>query len=198
MNKIVLSLGAVVALSSFSVAGGDVVPVVPMYMDSDESSFYVGIGVSAVSARSSNSKGNIGGAKDGQDRLGNVTLLGGYNINRYFAVEGRYTTSFADEDKHTMDGLSIYAKPQYPINENFSVYALLGYGSVKFDAINDAIISVDDSGFQWGLGLNYEVANNMAIFIDYTFLASDMEGTYIGGSTEVDTDSLTVGVSYKF
>lgn len=197
MNKIALSLGAVVALSSFGVAGGDVVPIVP-YVTADESSFYVGIGMAATSSRDSSVSLSFTDSKVGQDRLGNLALLAGYNINRYFAVEGRYSTTFTDEDLVEMDSLGIFAKPIYPINEAFSVYALLGYGTVTMDGINGSGVDVDESGFQWGLGLNYEVANNTAIFLDYTSLASEMEGVYYNGALEVDADAITVGVTYKF
>ena len=198
MNKIVLSLGAVVALSSFSVADGDVAPIVPFYMDTDESSFYVGIAMAATSTRDSSVSLSFTSVETGQDRLGNVTFLTGYNINRYFAVEGRYTTTFTKEDLVEMDSLSIFAKPQYPLSEEFSIYALLGYGTVTMDGINGSDVDVDKSGFQWGLGVNYEVANNTSIFIDYTSLASEMEGVYYNGALEVDADAINVGVTYKF
>lgn len=206
MNKIALSLGAVVALNSFSFAGGDftsvepVEPVVvaPVFMEADESSFYVGIGLAAISTRDSSVDLSFTSVKQGQDRLGNVALLAGYNINKYFAVEGRYSTTFTDEDRVEMDSLSIYAKPKYPLSEEFSVYALLGYGTVTMKGVNGSGVDVDDSGFQWGLGLDWEVANNTSIFIDYSSLASDMGGVYYNGALEVDADAITVGVTYKF
>ena len=195
MNKIALSLGAVVALSSFVVAESD---TTSMYATADESSYYVGIGMAATSTRDSSVGLNLTSEKAGQDRLGNVALLAGYNINRYFAVEGRYTTTFTKEDLVDMNSLSIFAKPQYPLGEGFSVYGLLGYGSVSMDGINGSGVDVDESGFQWGLGLDWEVANNTALFIDYTSLATDMEGVYWNGALEVDSDAVTVGVTYKF
>lgn len=202
MNKIALSLGAVVALSSFGIAGGDIAPVEPavaaVYAPADESSFYVGIAMAATSSRDSSVGLNFTSSKAGQDRQGNFTLLAGYNINRYFAVEGRYTTTFTDEDLVETDSLSIFAKPQYPISEAFSLYALLGYGAVTMDGVNGANVDVDESGFQWGLGVDWEVANNTSIFVDYTSLASEMEGTYYNGALEVDSDQINVGVIYKF
>ena len=202
MNKVALSLGAVVALSSFGVAGGDIAPVEPavaaVYAPVDESSFYVGIGMAVTSARDSSVSLDFTSGKDGQDRMGNVTLLAGYNINRYFAVEGRYTTTFQDSDAVEMDSLSIFAKPIYPVSENFSLYALLGYGAVTMDPSNSLNVNVDESGFQWGLGADYEVANNTSIFIDYTSLASEMDGVYWNGALQVDADQINVGVTYKF
>ena len=202
MNKVALSLGAVIALSSFGVAGGDIVPVEPavaaVYASADESSFYVGIAMAATSSRDSSVSLNFTSEKAGQDRQGNITLLAGYNINRYFAVEGRYTTTFTDEDLVETDSLSIFAKPQYPVSEDVSLYALLGYGAVTMDGVNGSAVDVDDNGFQWGLGVNWEVANNTGIFVDYTSLASEMDGIYYNGALQVDADQINVGVTYKF
>ena len=194
MNKIALSLGSVVILSSFGISDS----VGSIYMDTDESSFYVGVAMAATSTRDSSVSLSFTSVKSGQDRLGNVTFLAGYNINKYFAVEGRYTTTFTDEDLVEMDGLSLYAKPQYPINNEFSLYALLGYGTVTMDPVNGSSVNVDESGFQWGLGVNWEVANNTGIFVDYTSLASEMDGIYYNGALKVDADQINVGVTYKF
>ena len=59
-------------------------------------------------------------------------------------------------------------------------------------------IDVDDSGFQWGLGASYAIGENYTLFIDYTSLAADMDGYYYNGALEVDADSFTIGVTYKF
>lgn len=195
MNKMVLSLSILAALSSYIVAES---AATSMFVSEDESSFYVGIGMAATSTRDSSVNLSFISEKSGQDRLGNVTFLAGYNINRYFAVEGRYTTTFTQEDLVEMDGLSLYAKPQYPVSENVSLYALLGYGSVTMDPVNASNVNVDESGFQWGLGVNWEVANNTSIFMDYTSLASEMDGDYWNGALKVDADQINVGVAYKF
>jgi opacity protein-like surface antigen len=136
--------------------------------------------------------------KDGQDRLGNVSFLAGYNINNYIAVEGRYTTTFAHKDKVSMDGWSLFAKPQYPVNEDFSVYALLGFGGVNLDPESIENVDVDDTSFQWGLGMSYVMTENFDVFIDYTSLANDMDGIYYNGALQVDVDAITLGVIYNF
>ena len=205
MKKITLSLGALVAISSLGFAGGDIAPVepevmAPVVMQADNSGVYVGLGMSAVSARDSAFDLDFTSSEVGQDRLANATFLVGYNINEYFAVEGRYTTTFTDEDLVEMDGFSFFVKPQYPLSEDFSVYALLGYGSVEMDGVGPAKgrVDVDDSGFQWGLGASYAIGDNYTIFIDYTSLASEMDAVYYNGAGEVDADAVTLGVTYKF
>ena len=203
MKNITLSLGALVAISSLGFAGGDIAPVepevmAPVVMQSNNSGVYVGLGMSLISARDSSFDLDFTGSEVGQDRLGNATFLVGYNLNEYFAVEGRYTTSFTKEDLVEVDGWSLFVKPQYPVSEDFSVYALLGYGGVNMDGVNNTRVDVDDSGFQWGLGASYAIGDNYTIFLDYTSLASEMDGVYYNGGLQVDADALTIGATYKF
>ena len=201
MKKIALSVVAIVGMSSFVFAGGDIVPVTEPSGEvvvESPSAFYVGLGIAAVSATGNTLSENIFDEKNGQERLGNVTLLAGYDYNEYVAFEGRYTTSFAREDIVEMNGWSLFVKPQYPVSEEFSVYALLGFGGVTMDGINGSAVDVDDTGFQWGLGVSYDVYDNMVLFADYTSLANDMDGIFWGGELAADADAFTVGLNYKF
>jgi len=201
MKKIALSVVAIVGMSSFGFAGGDIAPVAaPMVVEEEvsNSSFYVGFGIAAVSARDADASLGFFSEKAGQERLANISLLAGYNFNEYVAVEGRYTTSFAKEDSLEMDGWSLFVKPQYPVSEDFSIYALLGFGGVTMDGINGSVVDVDDNGFQWGLGMEYAVMENISLFADYTSLANDMDGYFYNGALEVDADAITIGMNYKF
>ena len=198
MKKVTLSLLAAVAMSSMAYAGGDIVPA-PMPMEEvDNSSFYVGLALSAVSTRDAAVSMDIFNAKAGQDRLGNLTFLAGYNYNEYIAVEGRYTTTISDDDLVEMDGWSLFVKPQYPVTEDFNIYALLGFGGISMDPVAGKYVDVDDSGFQWGLGASYDFTENISVFFDYTNLANDMDGIYWDGGLEVDADAFNLGLTYKF
>ena len=198
MKKITLSALAVVALTSFGVAGGDIEPVAePIVVEESISSFYLGLAVADLSAREASASLNFFSEETGQDRMWNVTFLAGYDFNQYIGVEGRYTTSFTDEDVVDMDGWSLFVKPQYPVTDEFTIYALLGFGGVTLDGANGRAIDIDDTGFQWGLGASYAVTENIGIFVDYTNLANDMEGMY-RTVVEADTDALTVGLTYRF
>ena len=212
MNKIVLSVCAIAVMSSLSFAGGgmkEVAPavepviVVPVV---DESGFYLGGAIAAVIGHDSAVDIELIDGTPGvdNDRLGNITLLAGYDFNQYIAVEGRYTTSVYDEDVTEMSGWSLFVKPQYTFDEsNFKVYALLGFGGVIIDGVDGYFADVDDSGFQWGIGAAYSFGeymedNNLAVFIDYTSLASEMEGVFANGALETDVDAFTAGLTYKF
>lgn len=216
MKKIILSLAA---MSSLGFAGGDIVPVVAVADEIDETGFYLGAGISAMSSRNSAVSMDIFNVKPSQDRLGNIDLLAGYNINNYLAVEGRYGFGITDEDKVVMDRQwSIFIKPMYKFEDDedrengenyFAVYALLGYGGVSLSGVNGVIADVDDSGFQWGLGLsytfretarhdNYIYADSWTVYVDYTQLGNDLDGLYYDGARQVDADAFTVGLIYKF
>ena len=202
MKKLTLSMMTAMALTAtFAVAGGDIAPVpapVAVEEPAESGSFYAGLALSAVSTRDAAVSMDLFNGKAGQDRLGNLTFLAGYDFNEYIALEGRYTTTIADDDAVEMDGWSIFVKPQYPVTEAFSVYALLGFGGISMDPTTAKYVDVDDSGFQWGLGASYDFTENISVFADYTSLASDMDGIYWDGAFEVDADTFNVGVIYTF
>ena len=197
MKKIILST---VVISSLAFAGGDIVPVVPAVMVDEVSPFYVGLGLSAVSTRNSDVSLSFTSIKEGQDRTGDILVMAGYEFNPYIAVEGRYMTSVYDEDKLTRDSWGIYAKPQYPATEEFTLYALLGYGGLNADGKGLSLTDVSDTGFQWGLGASYAVTEDVAIFVDYVSIATDMDSDifYSSPFADVDSDAITLGVTYNF
>lgn len=203
MRKNIITLSAVAAISTSLFAGGNYAPIVPVVEEPvvvDNSFFYIGLGLSAISSRDAAVSMDIFNAKAGQDRLGNITFQAGYNFNEYVAVEGRYTTTLSQEDFVELSGWSLFVKPQYPVTEDFNIYALLGFGGVVMDAVNNSGVDVDDTGFQWGLGLSYDITESIAVFGDYTNLANDMDGYYWTDPDllQVDADAFTLGLTYKF
>ena len=217
MKKIVLSLAA---LATLGFAEGSAVQSAPAGETKiDETGFYAGIGVTAMSSRDSAVSMDIFNVTYGQDRLGNIDLLAGYIINDYLAVEGRYATTFTDEDRVELSSQwSLFIKPMYKFEDDedrakgedyWAVYGLLGYGNTTFDGVNGANVDVDDGGFQWGIGLSYtfrEYTNKddyqyrdvWTLFADYTSIGRDMSGYYYNGARKIDADSFTVGLIYKF
>ena len=205
MKKIVLSVCVVVTMSSLSFAGGDMKEVTPVVepvgaipVAAEHNGFYAGLGLTAISARDSSFDVDWGGALTYQDRLGNISLVAGYNFNEYVAAEGRFTTSFAHEDLIEMNGWSLFVKPQYPVTEDFSIYALLGFGGVVLDGVDGTITDVDDTGFQWGLGMGYMVTEDVSLYADYVWAADDMDGIFFNGANSVNVDAFTIGVNYLF
>jgi opacity protein-like surface antigen len=83
----------------------------------------------------------------------------------------------------------------YPIGD-FSVYALLGYGGVSLSNLENG--DAYESGFQWGLGAGYAFTENISVFADYVKLYDDTGFDYRAQNANVDSDTWTIGLSYKF
>ena len=201
MKKFTISVAAVMAMSTFAIAGGDIAPVevvaAPIVVE-DDSSFYVGAGYSYVTA-------DIDGTEEGNA----YSLIAGYNYNQYIAIEGRYISTVGDMDvsddrsslnhpdgsyEREVTSAAIYLKPQYPVTEELSIYGLLGYGVV------DAR-STDADGFQWGLGAKYMFNANIGLFVDYTSLYDgDMDNveTFVNNTWDSQIKSTNIGFTYSF
>ena len=219
MKNIVLSAVAVFAMSSFAVAGGDIMapeePMVdvPEVMEVEvvDQGFYIGLGYGSMGGEETY-KWNPG--------LGEVTLTedtrdfdqllfqAGYKYNQYVAFEGRYWFGMNDlsgdyyhdgflyDTDASIDAWGIFVKPMYPVTPEFDVYALLGYGGVMLDSLEQG--DAYESGFQWGLGAGYVFTEEVSVFVDYVSLYDDTGFDYRAQDVDVDSDTWTVGVSYKF
>ena len=212
MKKNIFSLVSILALSGLSFAGGNVatieepVVIVPEVI-ADDSSFYLGVGFSAMSLNND--------LTDEEFSANGMMLQAGYQYNRYIAIEGRYTFHVGDVeydhgstlnlnyDDYPTDftNAAIYVKPMYPIDD-FSIYALLGYGEVEMTNIpqGGAGISADraESGFQWGLGASYAFNENISGFIDYVRMYDGTGFDHRAMDADIVSDAWTFGVSYKF
>ncbi|MBN2825078.1 MAG: porin family protein [Campylobacterales bacterium] len=213
MKKLTLSIATVVAMSSFAVAGGDIEPIVEpvvaaVVTEDSSAGFYVGIAYTygmetdAVAYRMG----------VGRTVVDDVTwevagmVMAGYQINKYFGVEARYTASLDDAKYNDTDvtydltNAAIYAKVMYPVADIVTVYGLVGYGQTTID---DNGVDVETDGLQWGIGAAYNVNDNLSVFVDYTKLAMideiDRGGvTFTGLADDFDVSTINVGISYKF
>jgi hypothetical protein len=187
MTKLKTILVALMATMTMAMAGGNLTPVeevTTVEVQPALSGFYVGAGYSYLANDLDLYGVNL---SEGQNA---GTILAGYNINEYVAVEGRYTftasTDFADTVMVDGDTWGLFVKPQYNVSNDVKVYALLGYGDVK---------TVDDGeGFQYGLGGAFSVTRNVEVFGDWV-RAYDDDITDFADAT---VDQFTVGVNYKF
>jgi len=192
MKKIVVLIWAIVAMSSFGVAGGEtgkeIVPVVVPFVEVEEveeKDWYVGIGVVYNRVYSTDSEW-FNDQIPTQDETGGFTGILGYNFNEYIAVEGRISKTFWDRDYSDATTYSLFLKPQYPVTEDFTVYGLIGFGGANVegsdgdndyqawpDMIGEDIL--DHTGFQWGFGLSYAITEDFSLFADYTSAADDAD-----------------------
>ncbi len=199
MKNIVLSAVAVLAMSSFAVAGGDIAPIEEpiveevVVVENLDAGFYLGLGYSFLNATIDEELviGRTTLSRNALDEsFSDIMIQAGYKFNAYVAIEGRYwfgldtsTRFFGDDrinsfdDDVSVDAWGIYVKPMYPIGENFEVYALLGYGAADMTIDNlpgHAEYTTDSiDGFSWGIGAEYEFSNNIAVFVDYVSIYDD-------------------------
>jgi len=189
---------AMLLLTNFSYAGGDIDPMEPQVTTPDvmaepisDNYFYVGLGYSYMKMDDDTLNNDITGNA--------VTLLAGYKFHPYFSVEARYSATVNDLDVYgtdrnwDMSNIALYLKPQYAYNM-VTLYGLLGYGEVTLD--NGSSHSED--GFQWGLGASYAATEAVDIFVDYTRLYDDDGFDSFTNNNDITLDSVNVGVSYKF
>jgi len=231
MKKVVLSVSAIVAMGSFGYAGGDVASIVvpaPLVVEEDVDYFYIGAALIYHTTYSIDQKW-FDNSVQTQDETGGFMGIIGYNYNRYLAIEGRINSSFFEEDYSETFGWSIFLKPQYQFRDEennrddfFTVYGLLGYGGVNVKGsdgdepahpsdVGETIL--DDTGFQWGLGLSYtlvdedkdERSGDWSVFVEYTNLMSDgaINSRLYGYNelkyyTELSQESINAGLTYRF
>lgn len=202
MKKTTLSIVSILALSGLAFAGGDIAPVEPVVeeMVIQPGPFYLGLGIGDATTVNNDTT---------NEEFSSTTFMlqAGYQYNTYIALEGRYGFGFSTDYKQgTTNGIAggyngdisnwgIYVKPMYPIG-SFSVYALLGYGGVMLDDISGG--DAYESGFQWGLGVRSEITEQISLFADYVSLYDDTGFDYVARLDDIDSDTWTVGLSYKF
>lgn len=224
MKKFNLSLVALLAMSTFAIAGGDIAPVEPMvetpYVEeSTPGAFYLGLAYGAANYNVDGVPLYLG-QPDLQERpwtddpnYDTVMLQAGYKFNPYIAVEGRYWFGL-DEDivrdwgteTLNIDTWGIYVKPMYPVTEAFDIYGLLGYASSSADWSDayDSWSGPDMDGFSWGIGASYAFTDNLAVFVDYTDMYDDsdtiVDALYPNYSEKLDSKitSWNFGVTYTF
>ena len=228
MKNIVLSAVAVLAMSSFAVAGGDIAPVEEPMVEVVEpvitdSGFYLGGAYGFMNANISDelTRGNDNGTiRYNEDILdedfSSIMLQAGYKINSYVAIEGRYWFGL-DSDTFLYTGdtnipadvnvnsWGIYVKPMYPVTDAFDIYALLGYASSELTAErgNFSYESNDLDGFSWGLGAAYSFTDSVSVFVDYVSLYNDSAEYYdvvtnINGEVDHTISAINLGVNYQF
>jgi len=199
MKRLTLSVIATIAIGTFAVAGGDIAPVEPV-IDTPVVTTVAGSGLYLGGAYGAMGLDYSAGSVFGFDTSHDAFMLqAGYKFNPYIAVEGRYWLGSSDD--LTFGGMNysvdleawgLYVKPMYPVTPELDIYALLGYGDTSPE-IEGVSPDYDTDGLQWGLGLSYDVNNNVALFVDYVMLYDD---TNDGEDMTIDT--WNVGVSYKF
>ena len=145
------------------------------------------------------------------EKFGSIMLDAGYTINQYVAVEGRYWSGINSSNDLawrgnipsdiTIDAWGLYVKPMYPVSSSFNLYALLGYGTadVTYDIPAGGSFTSDSTGgFSWGIGADYAITNNWALFVDYTSVIEGESGNLDNFQTDDSVNVINFGVNYQF
>ncbi|MCJ8295637.1 MAG: porin family protein [Colwellia sp.] len=177
----------------------------------DENNWYLGAQYSAQ---------EVSSQPDGEFKT--VGVIGGYQYNKNFSLEARYNTGTSgyssqfyvgasdEEYKEDIDTqASLFIKASYPIFNSFGIYVLAGVTKSKYEITTSSsytdlegnttttyphMIKHSESGFTYGAGLNYQVTEAVALFIDYQVLPD-----LIIGSGRADSwENINVGVHYAF
>ncbi|RUM71941.1 MAG: hypothetical protein DSZ09_02265 [Sulfurovum sp.] len=198
---ILLSAIALSAIATTSYAGGDIdvpdyVPVTtePVVVEKEKSPVYIGVGFTRGRYYGENC-GN--GQCSYEDVTYGALLRGGYDFNKYFGLEARVLGTFMDAGPlggQELQHFGLYAKPMLSVSEEANLYALLGYGWTKTN--NDGkLITVDDSGFAAGAGVEFSLGEEddepaWGLFVDYQrlLISSDVP----------DMDVVSGGITYDF
>jgi len=145
-------------------------------------------------------------------------VRGGYEYNQYFGIEARALKTWWEADAlggEKLQHIGIFAKPMYPVSEDFNLYGLLGYGWTKTDVVasGTALEEIDESGFSAGIGIEYDLSDKeddfddtlaydrafdgqadqeqgWGVFVDYQYLLlkSDVPDLYV----------ISAGLTYDF
>ena len=228
MKNIALSAVAVLAMSSFAVAGGSVAPIEEpvveevVVVENLDAGFYLGLGYGYLNLTADMNIGPATLTDVVDDSFGEIVLQAGYKFNKYVAVEGRYWFGVSNGSFLNPGGTSgslipgnafgdlsydawgVYVKPMYPVTDAISIHALLGYASIDgtYDSDDNWEDANDADGFSWGIGAEYAFNNNVSIFVDYTVIYDDTTDEVIIDNITTDFDLtaavIDFGVTYKF
>lgn len=202
MKKIVLSLVALVGLSSLGYTQNVGPEGKEESRESKDNGIYIGISYT----RPSHDVDALGGRTISEMDFNGASLQLGYKFNPYICIEGRYGMSFGDHTSHEATEVidsdvtvwGIYLKPTYPLGPEFDVYALLGYAGTEatgsFNIDNTLMpFDVDEGSFSWGVGGRYILTETISVYADYLEYYNDSSVRY-----DQVVDSINVGISYQF
>lgn len=197
--KKMIKIFTIISVSAISLHAGGAVKTIPPVKEiapiQDATPYYVGVGVGAAGVTS---------FIYDTDTVMNVTLKAGYDFLEYVGLELRASAGVTDGDNLGYDySYGLYIKPQYSINEESRIYALLGYAKTKITldetvaAATGVLGETVQSGFSFGLGYDYTINNSWSAYVDAIRLID--ESTVIRGRTyDTKVDTVTFGAAYHF
>jgi len=170
----VVAAGAI--LSGVLQAGKDVLPAVaPVAPVENYSAWYAGVGLILGTVTLSKTDCRY------EDQTWGIMGRVGYDFNQYFGIEGRAMRTLWGKGANggeRFEHYGLYLKPMLPLGERFNAYGLLGYGytSTINTGGNGNLPEVDDWGFSWGLGLEYDLSKKADDFVEHASYDREFDG----------------------
>lgn len=126
-----------------------------------------------------------------------VTATIGARLSPYVAVEGRIGGGVGrtDVNSYGVDVRSLYAgyiKGIVPVSPVWSIYGLGGVAGLKVKRDFGQVES-RDSGFSYGIGMEFGLPRGASINVEYTRLATGSNEGY-----DYNVDMASVGVAWRF
>lgn len=157
-----------------------------------------------VSSHQSNERGGYAGIGYGRSRLDasgatetyedkNVRAYLGYDLNRYFAVEGGVGSIQLDNylnDVGDITGIDVSVLAKLPVTSKLSAYARLGYWDWDFSGSSKGKSHNGHGGTDmlYGLGVDYKVSPRFKLRLDATRYEAD----------DAYLDTLNASIAYKW
>lgn len=169
---------------------------------------YAGLSLNALGATDSDSNVEVLTSKAGQTRFMKFSYHLGYALHDNIDMEGRLTGNVGMDGDLVIDkAWSVLLKPKYDLFEfsakrdginTMYIYGLVGYGGVEmYSKSSKATTNVDDTGFQYGVGVGVAFTDVWNLYLDYTKLGSDLDGVYFGKSG-ANFGSISAGININF
>lgn len=116
-----------------------------------------------------------------------IYLRGGFDVTEFFGVEAEGQIGVQDDEVNLGGGLTAdvglnygvagFGKLQFPVSEQFSIFARAGYAWAEFDASAAGLtIQEDNDGLAYGVGAELAFSGPNAIRFDYTRYDFEGEG----------------------
>ena len=162
-----------------------------------KSGVYSGLGLS-ISSMSVDTSPSLFSQKVGNNRMVDLSVIAGYNFNKYLSAESRALISTAYDNDVDFKSWGIFLKPKYEVYKDLNLYSLVGVGKNLAENINDSKLKMSKASLQVGVGANYKLMKNFKVFADYTYLGKDSKGKYNNKPVTLKASAITTGITYDF
>nr|WP_136249511.1 porin family protein [Ningiella ruwaisensis] len=168
------------------------------YDDEKDNGFYVGANYGYL---------KVDGEDDFDDDQDAYQLLGGYQFNQYFALEGAYVdfgSYGGDLANADTDGFGAGIRLSFPLGDAFAIRGKLGQLWYDTDYTLAGIEDTyEDEGLYAGIGVSYSFTTNLAVTVDYTLYDADLDTEEVlddidDANFSTDLKQAAIGLEYQF